>query len=79
MGSTSSLSPLSIRRANSDRFKKDQLPTTSVDIVEDDVCIPRTSSMDILDERMNQTTRTSLTDPGYSSGEEGANSPVESE
>lgn len=71
---TSGLSPVSIRRANSDRFKNNRLakPVNPSDSMQ------RTSSMDILDDRMNPSTsaaHNSLTDPGYSSGEEGSISP----
>jgi hypothetical protein len=73
VSNTVGLSPVSIRRAYSDKFKNNRLP---VRVTEEDQSILRTPSMDILDERMNPVaTSNSLPDAGYSSGDEGSISP----
>ena len=63
------LSPVSIKRANSDRLQHSRLPV-SISPLEERHPLQRTPSMDILDQRMNPTVHNSLTDPGYSSGED---------
>ena len=76
VSTSSGLSPVSIRRANSDKMKNPRVPliVTPMDKTSPHHgsmnSLQRTPSMDILDDRMNQSVRNSVTDPGYSSGEE---------
>ena len=72
VSNSSGLSPVTIRRANSDRLQHHHIPVVLApsDNLNRPTSLQRTPSMDFLDDRMNQTVRTSLTDAGYSSGEE---------
>lgn len=78
VSTTSGLSPVSLRRANSDKMKNPRLPIIVVpqnDFTDQGVKPPlqRTPSMDILDDRMNQSVRNSLNDPEFSSEDEAEN------
>ncbi len=77
VSTTSGLSPVTLRRANSDKMKNPRIPL--IIIPQDNLIgnqnggssLQRTPSMDILDDRMNQSVRNSVNDLEYSSGEEG--------
>ena len=73
VSTTSGLSPVTLRRANSDKMKNPRIP---IIIIPQDTdlnkksSLQRTPSMDILDDRMNQSVRNSLQDIDYSSEDE---------
>lgn len=73
VSTTSGLSPVTLRRANSDKMKNPRIPI--IIIPQDNLLtdlngkssLQRTPSMDILDDRMNQSVRNSMQDIDYSS------------